>query len=369
MSREITCNSCGADLTVPDGQTSVKCGFCGNTSQYEENTTVASSGNKKHKLMLSAVESENWEDVTRYATDLLEENPEDFTAWFYKGAAAGWKSRHIDDPSKEIMTCFRNAFANCKDEQVGEVLELIGVKGGELLLALALGSRGFAQEHGYLDVGDMLQNSWQQDVMEGHINKVVGYIDIAYMLTEINRNDRVEAMSPVIDANFINLYRFLYTKVDFSGKFSKKNPFNITDVTFTFVFDHDSDFGIKWGTRASEIESLAQTGGYDTQALEAAGLSEADFTKPKVQIEEAGGGCFVATVCLEPEDDDLLQSLRIFRDETLSKSHLGRKLIQSYYRYGPSVAYWISGRNVLRVTIKHGLIYPLEFITRKMSGR
>ena len=169
----VNCDSCGADLAIPQGEASMKCGFCGtlNKPTFDDSGSAASPS---RNLMLNAVESENWEEVTKYSTTILEEDPSDFEAWFYKGAAAGWVSRHIDDPSKEIINCFRNAFANSKEEDTEEVLNLLGTKGCELINALANGSRGYAQEFGYLDVGDITMNGWQQDVMTGHISKIYG---------------------------------------------------------------------------------------------------------------------------------------------------------------------------------------------------
>ena len=101
----LTCESCGADIVIPKGESSVKCGFCGTLNKLSAENQKPSS--KQRTLMINAVDSENWEDVGKYATSLLEEDPSDYEAWFYKGASAGWTSRHIDDPSKEILNTFQ----------------------------------------------------------------------------------------------------------------------------------------------------------------------------------------------------------------------------------------------------------------------
>lgn len=366
MSQTISCGSCGAEIEVKNNDNSVKCDFCGNKTNIEKSMAKV-VGSKKHKMLLNSVESENWEDVNKYSSSLLDDDPDDFIAWFYKGAAAGWNSRHIDDPSKEIMNCFRNAFTNSTDENLSEVLNLLGIQGGQLLHSLALGSRQFAQEHGYLDVGDMLHNSWQEEVMNGHINKIIGYIDIAYMLTEINRNERVENLDPKIDANFITLYKFLYTSIPFEGKFSKKNPFNITDATFMYIFDHESDLGIKWSTRADLIENMSKQGSYNKDLIEYYELTDNDFIKVKTAIEEKDDGCFIATVCLDNEDDELLQRLRIFRDTNLKTNFLGQKFVQLYYKFGPRFAHYISRKDRLKSITRYTLIYPLEFVLRTFN--
>ena len=95
----ISCESCGAELSLPKGDTSITCGFCDTLNKPDlENLKPQ---NKTKVMMFNAVESDNWEEVGKYATQLLEDDPSDYESWFYKGASAGWVSRHIDDPSKQ----------------------------------------------------------------------------------------------------------------------------------------------------------------------------------------------------------------------------------------------------------------------------
>ena len=77
----VNCESCGADLAIPQGEASMKCGFCGtlNKPTFDDSGSAA---NPSRNLMLNAVESENWEEVSKYSTTILEEDPSDFEAWF-----------------------------------------------------------------------------------------------------------------------------------------------------------------------------------------------------------------------------------------------------------------------------------------------
>ena len=338
----ISCESCGADLAIPKEEASMKCGFCGTLNKPSLDDSSGKPSSKSRNLMLNAVESENWEEVTKYSTTILEEDPSDFEAWFYKGAAAGWVSRHIDDPSKEMSNCFRNAFANSDDSALEEVLDLLATKGSDLLLALARGSRGFAQEHGYLSVGDITMDSWQEDVMNGHINKIFGFIDVAHLLTEINRNDRVEKLNPAIDYIFLKLYAFLYTSVGFEGKMGKKNPFNISDMTFSFEYGPLSEKGFVWEPRVDEILLAYKNNAYSEDDITKYNLSEESFSSPREgdaqESESAGGGCFVATAVYGGEDHFNLIVLRSFRDNFLKKYSFGRGFIGVYYKYGPKIA-------------------------------
>ena len=353
----INCESCGAELAIPKDEASMKCGFCGTLNKPSLDGS-GSAANPSRNLMLNAVESENWEEVTKYSTTILEEDPSDFEAWFFKGAAAGWVSRHIDDPSKEMSNCFRNAFANSDDAALEDVLDLLATKGSDLLLALARGSRNFAQEHGYLSVGDITMDSWQDDVMNGHINKIFGFIDVAHLLTEINRNDRVEKLNPAIDSIFLKLYAFLYTSVGFEGKMGKKNPFDISDMTFSFTYDPSSEKGSVWEQRVDEILSASKNNAYSEDDMGKYNLSEANFTDPREgdtqESEAAGGGCFVATAVYGGEDHFNLIVLRSFRDNFLKKYNFGRRFISIYYKHGPKIA-----KKVVNSKLLKGLFTPL----------
>lgn len=348
----ISCESCGADLVLKNGETSVKCGFCGTINKPTENST--NPINKTKVLMFNSVESDNWEEVSKYSTVILEDDPGDYEAWFYKGAAAGWTSRHIDDPSKEITNCFRNAFANSEDSNVSEIMNIFATKGVDLIMALAHGSRAFAQEHGYMNVGDFVHNGYDKDTMNGHIGKVFGFIDVAYLLTELNRNDRVEKINPAIDTLFLKLYSFLHTKISMEGCMTKKNPFNLIEATFQFVYDPDSELGLKWIPRVDEILNAYSNKAYSDEDLSEYNLTAIDFLDPRNEQaqESTDGACFVATAVYTNKNHSNLIVLRSFRDNTLRKSLVGEKFIKIYYTYGPRLAIKVKKSKLLKSIFK-----------------
>ncbi len=276
---EFSCESCGANLSLPKGKTSITCGFCDTLNKPDLKNVKPK--NKTKILMYNAVEATNWEEVSKYATTLLEEDPSDFESWFYKGAAAGWVSRHIDDPSNEILSCFRNAFANAPKENINEVVEMFATKGVDLLDALARGSRSFAQEHGYTSVGSLAHDGWDQDTMNGHISKIYGFIKCAKLLTDINRKDKVEKLNPAIDAFYLKITAYLYTSVYFEGQFTNKNPFNIMDATFQYVYSPESEFGLEIEPRIDEIVEAYENNAYEQDQLDLYGLGQDDFLNPR----------------------------------------------------------------------------------------
>lgn len=277
----ISCESCGAELSLPKGDTSITCGFCDTLNKPDlENLKPQ---NKTKVMMFNAVESDNWEEVGKYATQLLEDDPSDYESWFYKGASAGWVSRHIDDPSKEMMNCFRNAFANSSKEDMQEVIELFATKGVDLLDALARGSRGFAQKHGF-------SVDWQADTMNGHISKIFGFLKCAHLLTEINRKDKVDKLNPAIDAYFLKLANYLYTPIYFDGHLINENPFDLSAYGFPLAYSSHSEIGLEIEPRIDEIIDTYKNGGYEQDLLDNYGLTESNFESPRSGQKEVDTG-------------------------------------------------------------------------------
>ena len=222
------------------------------------------------------------------------------------------------------------------------------------MMALANGSRAFAQQHGYENVGDFLHNGYDQDTMMGHIGKIFGFIDVAYLLTELNRNDRVEKINPALDALFLRLYSFLHTKISMDGCMTKKNPFALIEATFTFKYDPLSELGLKWLPRVDEILNAYSNKAYSEEDLSEYSLSERDFSDPRNETaqESTEGACFVATAVYTNKNHSNLIVLRSFRDNTLRKSLAGKKFINFYYIYGPRLAIKVKQSNLLKSFFK-----------------
>ena len=96
---------------------------------------------------------------------------------------------------------------------------------------------------------------------------------------------------------------------------------------------------------------------------------ETERVQAKVKELEAKnqtGGCFVATATFGDYDHPVVLDLRLFRDDTLSKSLFGKVFIKLYYMFGPYPAAVIAKSEILRkISLKY-LIEPLhKFVTKK----
>lgn len=77
-------------------------------------------------------------------------------------------------------------------------------------------------------------------------------------------------------------------------------------------------------------------------------------------VTEGGKGCFIATAAYGSYLDPHVQSLRMFRDETLMRSRIGRKLVSLYYEFSPPIAHYIAQSEFLKKVTRIALI-PVIF--------
>tara|TARA_B100000787_G_C16148561_1_gene275466 strand:- start:1 stop:1119 length:1119 start_codon:yes stop_codon:yes gene_type:complete len=346
---KVDCDSCGAELSIPEDNVSMKCGFCGTLNKPSLEEFSGKPSNKLRNLMLNAVKSENWEEAKKYSNNILEDDPTDYEAWIYKGVASGWNAKE-EDPSKEILNCFRNAYANSNSEDTGKILNILSLKGTDLLLSLADSSTKFIQKNGFK--GGVL---WDAEVMEAYFSKIFGFIEIGYFLTEINRRDQNESLNADIDITFLAMFAYLFKYHTFTNMITKSNPFGLKlfDNEFYFEtpnneaqYDPQSKEALKWEPRVDEIIETYANNGYsldDSKYEEHKSL----FIDPREEYVPIAG-CFVATAVYGDEDHFNLIVLRSFRDNFLRQYSMGRSFIAFYYEHGPKLADKVKESSLLK---------------------
>jgi uncharacterized repeat protein (TIGR02543 family) len=73
------------------------------------------------------------------------------------------------------------------------------------------------------------------------------------------------------------------------------------------------------------------------------------------------GGCFIATAAYGSPLHPHLDILRDFRDKYLMPNGFGRKLVELYYRYSPSIASFIAGHKLLKAAVRVNLLPVIAF--------
>lgn len=76
--------------------------------------------------------------------------------------------------------------------------------------------------------------------------------------------------------------------------------------------------------------------------------------------KSGGGGCFIATAAFGSYLHPYVMILRDFRDDVLMQSVLGRRFVNTYYRFSPPAADWISQRAWAKAVVRV-LLFPLIF--------
>lgn len=93
-----------------------------------------------------------------------------------------------------------------------------------------------------------------------------------------------------------------------------------------------------------------------------------DAKKKSLEFQEAsekdeGGGCFIATAVYGTYTHPDLTVLRGFRDNSLSKTPVGKAFIAAYYKYGPTIANVVKDSYLMRcvfsVPVK-GMVYLVK---------
>jgi len=74
-----------------------------------------------------------------------------------------------------------------------------------------------------------------------------------------------------------------------------------------------------------------------------------------------GGGCFIATAAYGSPLHPHLDILRDFRDKYLLPNGFGRKLVELYYRYSPSIANFIAEHKLLKAAVRVNLLPVIAF--------
>jgi hypothetical protein len=101
-------------------------------------------------------------------------------------------------------------------------------------------------------------------------------------------------------------------------------------------------------------------------------LKRYEFTKDKIpktkqQPKNTSGHCYIASVCYNDIYAEEVCSFRDFRDNTLSKTSLGKLFITQYYFYAPKLAAKLENRKTLNKVVKHLILNPMLLIIKMLK--
>ena len=114
----------------------------------------------------------------------------------------------------------------------------------------------------------------------------------------------------------------------------------------------------------SIVKDQFVTKSYELPKYQVLNHQEPKSTKPP---KNTSGSCYIATLCYGDFYADEVCSFRDFRDFTLSKTILGRRLINQYYLLAPTLTSKLVNHKRLNKTIKHLLLNPLLTIIKTLK--
>ena len=121
----------------------------------------------------------------------------------------------------------------------------------------------------------------------------------------------------------------------------------------------------------SALQDLSEASQFPDDCYKVAGRDMAvirsSYQDIKAGINEALGGCFIATAAygsaLAPE----VATLRQFRDTRLKPNRAGQLFVRLYERFSPPLANWIAPRRTARVWVQRLVLTPLVWVAKRRT--
>ncbi len=116
------CPNCAGELRLPDDKKQVKCMYCG-FDVFVRKAISAAGANVENwlKLASTAERTGNYAEAYKYFTQVLEYEPDNYTALLGKGVNAGYLSTPYKFRSVELMQGVRSAIENAPENKKQEI--------------------------------------------------------------------------------------------------------------------------------------------------------------------------------------------------------------------------------------------------------
>jgi tetratricopeptide (TPR) repeat protein len=285
------CPQCGGDLQIPDDRDIVKCMYCSTDIKVREVISV-NIGNVDNYLKLgsAAFEAGNFRESIEYLNKALEIDPASAKAWVDKGLAFGWLSNLSSDNFEQMLSYIDKGISCSKNDDEATVYKML-VAPQMLLLAKAY-----------------------EDMSRKHTMEFISVTQTIY--DHIDRCKRIILM--------------LEKGLEYDEQFQEIKTYIVRLATHEFK-NHRATTDEKEFFKQKVLQ-------YDESGLSAESLKKAESSN-----------CFVVTATMGNEDNIFVDNLRMFRDDVMSSSKLGRRTVRWYYKYGPHIAHIIRNSVLLRL--------------------
>jgi len=277
-------------------------------SQVDVTKTV-----KLLQLAAKASETGNHTEALAFCNKALEEDPQNYQAWFLKGKSTGWLSPVGNLRLSEMRSNFAHAFDFAPVDKKLEVMRA----GWQIIAEVSW--IWFQSAHDHMKQFSSLTSAWTDFIC--HASLALQGLDNCQLLDD-----------PAIAKQGVEISRILIGGI--------------------FFRDHHGNTGTQF--LSPEYEQLIRAK-METYA-ELIRRTEPNYQLP--QVSKIESGCFIVTAVCGRPDHPTVTFLRRFRDEWLVRQWFGPSLIRQYLNVGPKLARVLRRRKLLRQVTRSLIVKP-----------
>ena len=326
--KQIVCEMCGStDIQKEDGLYVCKGCGCKYSLEDAKKLMVEIDNTKKlanlYERARKSLEVDDLEHAAEYYKQILDENPNDWEAFFYSylGEFTSYTNSQAgsvaDKLGNTIPAAYDMAIADCSVEEAVERVKTITTKTTARLMGIASSGAALLKQYeggSVLSPAGKVNSDLYRRIRPTASNTILSCIlafdPIENKIHEIINADNGITLDAVKDA--------LLTLC--------KSRYAIANMTFA--------------PSAATTEHLVKAEFIHTYAEKIHELDET-FVVPSVESKtDSSGGCYVATAVYGSYDCPQVWTLRRYRDYTLAETWYGRAFIHTYYAISPTLVKW-----------------------------
>lgn len=328
----ISCPECGKQIS-DKAPNCPNCGYPINAVAAQNNNPQENNSKRLDNLYARArksLEVNDLEHAAEYYTQILDENPQDWEAYFYSylgefatytNAQAGSVASKLENT---IPAAYDMAIQNCDTEEAVRRIEQISSETADRLWGIAQSAANLISEY---EGGNILFAS-------GKVN-----IDMYQNLRPMVANTMI-CVTDALDALDAKLCQICegdsgITKAQCKDALLcvRRARFGVANTTFSPSAGEEEyliseEWIVKYAKQLKELDPEIEVPTFEQE------------TSASDSGNAGGGGCYVATAVYGSYDCPEVWTLRRFRDHTLAKSWYGRAFIKTYYAISPTLVKW-----------------------------
>jgi len=286
------CPNCGGELRLPTDKTVVKCMYCGYDILIHDPTKINVDLNlkidisKPLKIAQVAEQGGNYHDGYKYYSQVLEQDPENTTAWLGRARCTALRGSIQSQTFDEAISYVRTALdlSNVNEDDLGFTLEQIT----KAIVAYTI----------------LVKEDIQAEWIKANGNPTLE--PVAAITQSIGRAATIKQ----INKKFVEEY------------------FSLILRTLSFCWSTLPTRNIGAGIYMT-ISEIMNIDALNSETLEYLNIKlqplieEVKKKYPEIPLPAKKKSCFIATAAMGDNDHPYVETLRIFRDQVLSKNKYG----------------------------------------------